>query len=317
MSGSGPRLTIDSMMKTRTLRVAGWCTGLAVFALAADALEAAPAVVGSKLPCADSEVIRYTAHRVARPMVIDGKLDEPAWKLAPASSRYVDILTGAPAIHDTRAKIVWDDQNLYLGIRVEEPSVRATFTQQNSPIYQENDIEVFIAGPDAYYEFEVNALNTTYEVFFLWESAYERAGFAAAPAFARKNLVPFNGVGFTTHPRGPRLGHFDWHFPGKRTAVFVDGTLNDDRDRDRGWTVEIALPWAGMKWLSPDGKPGAPKDGDVWRVDLSRFNTYKEAPPAKDSGGWVLSPHRVWDSHVPECFPYIRFSTDEAPAPKP
>ena len=84
-------------MKTRTLRVAGWCTGLAVFALAADALEAAPAVVGSKLPCADSEVIRYTAHRVARPMVIDGKLDEPAWKLAPASSRYVDILTGAPA----------------------------------------------------------------------------------------------------------------------------------------------------------------------------------------------------------------------------
>ena len=55
----------------------------------------------------------------------------------------------------------------------------------------------------------------------------------------------------------------------------------------------------------------------MWRIDLSRFNTYKEAPPAKDSGGWVLSPHRVWDSHVPECFPYIRFSTDEAPAPKP
>ncbi|MEI6358140.1 MAG: carbohydrate-binding family 9-like protein, partial [Verrucomicrobiota bacterium] len=158
------------MMKTKTLRVAGWCAGLAVFAQAVDALEAAPAVVGSKLPCADSEVVRYTAHRVARPMVIDGKLDEPAWKFAPASSRYVDILTGAPAIHDTRAKIVWDDQNLYLGIRVEEPSVRATFTQQNSPIYQENDIEVFIAGPDAYYEFEVNALNTTYEVFFLWES---------------------------------------------------------------------------------------------------------------------------------------------------
>ena len=291
----------------------GWLALTAGLGLATAAEEAA---TGSKLPCPDREVVRYTAHRVAEPFVIDGKLDEAAWKLAPASPRYVDILTGAPAIHDTRATIVWDDTNLYLGIRVEEPSVRATFTKNNSPIYQDNDVEVFIAGPDAYYEFEVNAHNTTYEVFFLWESAYERAGFAAVPEFARTNLQPFNGVGFTTHPRGRRLGNFNWHFAGKRTAVFIDGTLNDDRDRDRGWTVEIALPWAGMKWLSPDGRPGAPKDGDVWRIDLSRFNTYKEAAPAKDSGGWVLSPHRVWDSHIPECFPYVRFSTDEVSALK-
>lgn len=270
----------------------------------------------SKLPCPENGITRYTAHRVAVAPEIDGRLDEPGWRLAPESARYVDVLTGAPTIHDTRAKILWDDQNLYLGIRVEEPFVRAKFTANNSPIYEENDLEVFIAGPDAYYEFEINALNTTYEVFFLWESAYVPAGFAAAPEFARKNLRPFNGVGFTTHPRGPRLGHFDWHFPGKRTAVFIDGTLNNDSDRDRGWTVELAFPWAGMKWLSPDGQPGAPKDGAVWRIDLSRFNAYKEAAPAKDSGGWFLSPHRVWDSHIPECFPYIRFSTNDVSALK-
>ena len=50
-------------------------------------------------------------------------------------------------------------------------------------------------------------------------------------------------------------------------------------------------------------------EGDVWRMDFSRFNQYKEAPPAKDSGGWVWSRHGVWDSHIPECFPYIRFTT--------
>jgi hypothetical protein len=272
---------------------------------------AAEPPAASKLPCPESGITRHTAYRVAAAPVIDGRLDEPAWRQAPESARYVDVITGGPAIHDTRAKILWDDQNLYLGIRAEEPFVRAKFTANNSPIYAENDLEVFIAGPDAYYEFEINALNTTYEVFFLWESAYIPAGFPAAPEFARKNLRPFNGVGFTTHPRGPRLGQFDWHFPGKRTAVFIDGTLNDDTDRDRGWTVELAFPWAGMKWLSPDGQPGAPKDGDIWRIDLSRFNTYKEAPPAKDSGGWFLSPHRVWDSHIPECFPYVRFSTNE------
>jgi hypothetical protein len=43
-------------------------------------------------------------------------------------------------------------------------------------------------------------------------------------------------------------------------------------------------------------------------MDFSRFNQYKEAPPAQDPGGWAWSPHGTWDSHVPEAFPYIAFS---------
>ena len=90
--------------------------------------------------------------------------------------------------------------------------------------------ECFVAGRDAYFEFEINALHTTYEMFFIWEDAHESGGFAAAPEFARSQLKPFNGVGFATHPRGQRLRHPGWPFPGARTAVFVDGTLNDDSD---------------------------------------------------------------------------------------
>jgi hypothetical protein len=89
----------------------------------------------------------------------------------------------------------------------------------------------------------------------------------------------------------------------------VDGTVNDNRDRDRGWTVEIAVPWSGLAHLArPDGRALPPRDGDVWRMDFSRFNQYKEAPPAQDPGGWGWSPHGVWDSHVPEVFPYIALS---------
>ena len=40
------------------------------------------------------------------------------------------------------------------------------------------------------------------------------------------------------------------------------------------------------------------------------FNQYKEAKPAEDPGGWAWSPHGVWDSHVPEVFPYVRFSRE-------
>jgi hypothetical protein len=267
----------------------------------------------SAFPCADFDIVRYTAQRAPVAPKIDGRLDEAVWHQAPLSPRYVDLISGGPTLHATHATLVWDEVHLYLGIRVEEPFVHAKFTQINAPIYEDNDIEVFIAGPDAYYEFELNAFNTPYEVFFIWDEAWERTGFSKAPEFARGNLRPFNGVGFTTHPRGPRLGHFDWHFPNKQTAVFIDGTINNDTDRDRGWTVELAFPWAGMKWLATDGRSLPPKHGDVWRIDLSRFNTYKEAAPAKDSGGWALSAHHVWDSHVPECFPYVRFSTNSVP----
>jgi hypothetical protein len=272
----------------------------------------------SKFPCPENEIAHYTAFHVSEAITIDGKLDEAAWRQAPRSPRFVDMITGQPAIHDTYAQLVWDDQNLYVAYRVQEPFVHALYTTNNSHVYYDNDVEMFIAGRDSYYEFEINAFNTTYEVFFIWDDAYESGGFAQAPEFARAGLVPFNGVGFTNHPRGGRLGSFTWHFPGKQTAVQIDGTVNKDDDRDRGWTVELAFPWSGMKWLAQaDGRSLPPKDGDTWRMDFSRFNTYKEAPPAHDSGGWVWTRHGVWDSHIPECFAYIRFSTNDVSQAKP
>lgn len=275
------------------------------------------AAVESKFPCPENEIVRYTAYHIREPIKIDGHLDEPAWQNAPRSPRFIDILTGQPTLHDTRVTLLWDDENLYLGYRVEEPLVHAKYTNHNDPIYYDNDVEFFIAGRDAYYEFEINAFNTAYEVLFIWNDAYEKGGFAQAPEFNRAKLVPFNGVGLTNHPRGGRLGQFDWTFPGKKTAIAIDGTVNNDTDRDRGWTVELAFPWKGLAWLAKaERRPLPPKEGDVWRMDFSRFNTYKAPPPAKDSGGWVLSRHGIWDSHIPECFPYIRFTTNEVPAMK-
>jgi hypothetical protein len=265
-----------------------------------------------KFPCPEKDIAHYTACHVTTPIRVDGRLDELAWQRAPRSPRFTDILTGQPVIHDTRAAVLWDEENLYIAYWVQEPLVHAKFTTNNSPIYYDNDVEFFVAGRDAYYEFEINAFNTTYEVFFIWDDAYEPGGFSRAPEFERLRLKPFNGVDYRTHPRGGRLGNFDWHFPGKQTAVFIDGTANDDADRDRGWTVELAFPWKGMSWLvKADGRSLPPKEGDVWRMDFSRFNQYKEAAPARDSGGWFWSRHGVWDSHIPECFPFVRFTTND------
>jgi len=279
-------------------------------------------ISASKFPCPDSEIPRYTAYHTSDPIRVDGMLDEQSWKLAPRSPRFIDVLTGAPTRHATHAAVLWDDTNLYVAYEIEEPLVHAKFTQHNDPIYMDNDVEFFMAGKDAYYEFEINGFNTCYEVFFIWNEAYESGGFSLAPEFQRNKLQPFNGVGFTHHPKGGRLGNFNWSAVGKQTAVHIDGTVNDDSDRDRGWTVELAFPWKSLAWLAKsENRPLPPKDGDVWRMDFSRFNSYKEAPPAKDSGGWFWSRHGVWDSHIPECFAYVRFSTNQvsrlAPSTKP
>lgn len=268
-------------------------------------------------PIEDSEIRRIEAVKTSQPIVIDGKLDEPAWQTAAKSPRFVDLVSGQPTIHDTRVQLLWDEEYLYIGYTIEEPDVQADLTERDSPIYNNNDVEFFIAGEDAYYEFEINALGTIYEGLFVWQSVYEASGISEISELDRRNpevkSQAFNGVGFNAHPRGPRWAFLAWDYPQAKTAVHIDGTLNDSSDRDRGWTVELAFPWRELAVLNksvPRSLP--PATGDVWRMDFSRFNQYKEAPKAGenkslDSGGWALSYHGVWDSHIPECFPFVTF----------
>ena len=270
-------------------------------------------------PCTEDEIPHYNAYKVTSAPHIDGRLDELIWQDAPHSPNFRDLISGEGTIHDTKAAVLWDDEYLYIAYWIEEPDLQATLTERDALIYKNNDVELFIAGQDAYYEFEINAFGTIYEVFFIWEESYKNGGYDTIAAFNpnQPGRRPFYGVGYKPHPRGPRIGYWNWDFEGLQSAVFLDGTINDDQDRDRGWTVELALPWSGMSALAMgDNRNLPPQNQDIWRMDFSRFNQYKEAKPANDSGGWAWSPHSVFDSHVPECFTYIHFSTEDVSAIK-
>ena len=147
-------------------------------------------------PWPADQVARYTAYRTTGPITIDGQLDEAGWLAAPRSPRFRDLINGNETIHSTQAAVLWDDHNLYVGFWVEEPFVEATLKNRDDPIYKDNDVEVFIGGQDAYYEFEINAYGTVYEVFFIWEEAYERDGYNLEPGLERDapGAVPFKGV---------------------------------------------------------------------------------------------------------------------------
>ena len=262
----------------------------------------------------------YTCRRVRTPPMIDGNLHEAVWRNAEKSPRFVDMVTGEPGFFDTRAAAVWDKKALYVAFWVEEPFVRARHTERDSLIFQESDIEVFIDGGDCYYEFELNALNTIYEVFFVWQDSYGKGTRFDVPEFdvLGRRALSFGGdydrhpASFWrgTHPRGLRWAFLDWDFPGLRSAVQVDGTINDDRDVDKGWTVELAFPWEGMQWLAK-GRNLPPNSGDVWRMFFGRFELLH-------SGGREIQPHPAWcwnahgidDTHRPELFTHIHFSDE-------
>lgn len=266
--------------------------------------------------CDEKDIGHYTCRRTSEKIVVDGRLTKPCWQRAPKSPRFVDMVTGVPGFLDTRMAALWDDENLYVGFWVEEPNVQAQFTERDSPIYFENDVELFIAGTDCYYEFEINARGTVYEVFYIWQDAYKRGGFSEKPEFdlLRHPVDVLGGfqdaLRYKKHPRGRRWAFMDWDFPGLKTAVRVDGTLNDPATLDRGWTVELAFPWSGMPTLA-EGRSLPPRNGDVWRMDFSRFEALRYNGRLTDpSVGWSFNPHGVYDSHLPECFTYVHFSAD-------
>jgi len=242
---------------------------------------------------------KYVCYRAAGPVQIDGDLDEPVWAKAPWSDPFVDIEGGAkpkPRFR-TMIKMLWDDENFYIGAYLEEPQVWATLTRRDSIIFQDNDFEVFI-DPDgdthAYYELEMNALNTVWDLFL---------------------VKPYrDGAPANIHA---------WDIQGLKTAVKVNGTLNNPADKDKGWFVELALPWEILKEAA-DPK-AAPRPGDQWRVDFSRVEyrlTVSNGVYAKatDPGtgrplpedNWVWSPTGLVNIHYPEMWGYVQFSAKVA-----
>lgn len=249
----------------------------------------------------------YQARRAER-ITVDGVPDEPEWRHAPKSPRFSDLVTGRPGWLDSRAAILWDDCFLYVAFWVEEPDVRASVVERDDKVYRDNDVELFIDGGDAYYELEINALGTLYEAFWVWDDAIGRGALAGFAPGGR--TMKLDGIGAHKHPRGMRTGYLDWDLPGLRAAVAVDGTVNEPGAPDQGWTVELAIPWTSLARLA-NGRRLPPAEGDIWRMDCSRFQQYgpdgRKLDPYRPAG-WAWKPHGAFDSHMPETFPVIEFS---------
>jgi hypothetical protein len=268
----------------------------------------------------EDKLTHITSYRTPQPIAVDGDLAKPAWRDVPRSPRFVDMVSGEPALYDTRVASRWDAERFYVAYWIEEPQVKATLRERDSFIWNDDDVELFVAGDDCYYELEINAFGTVYEAFFVWQDAlrrgsrFERAGFDPLT----RNVDMLGGFQdasrWAKHPRGRRYAFLDFDLAGLETAVKVDGRINDASSIDRGWSVEMALPWKSLAFLF-DGRALPPKDGDTLRCDFSRFEALRVHGRAlPENPGWSLNPHGVYDSHIPESFSVVHFS-ESPPSP--
>jgi hypothetical protein len=226
----------------------------------------------------------------------DGDTLNPCWAPATWSENFIDIEGELTPPLRTRVKMLWDERCLYIAAQMEEPHLWATLTNRDSVIFHDNDFEVFIDPDDDhhhYAELEINTLGTEWDL--LLPKPYRDGG--------------------------PAINAFD--LAGLKSAVRLDGTLNNPEDTDRGWSLTIEIPFQSLAELT--SRPLPPRAGERWRINFSRVEWDLEVVggeyrkiPGRPEHNWVWSPQWAIDMHRPELWGLLAFQDEPAPvAPDP
>ncbi len=234
----------------------------------------------------------YVVQHTDQVFNINGNLSEDAWKNTPWTSDFVDIegdLKPLPTLQ-TRVKMLWNDSTLFIAAELQEPQIWATQTHHDDIIYKDNDFEIFINPNNSthqYFEIEINAINKIFDLFL--PKPYRNGGDAL----------------------------IGWNAEGLKSGVEIVGTLNDPKDTDKGWTVEMAVPLKSLRMGFPFR---VPEEGTLWRINFSRVEWDTKVVgnkniKLKDASGkdlpernWVWSPQGIINMHYPERFGYLQFS---------
>jgi hypothetical protein len=225
----------------RSVRRLWWLSILTV----AGCLAGAPEPAQEDVPTVTRSIeCRWASGRLR----IDGKIDEKSWADAMIVNHFVVFWEKRKARTATEARLLWDDRYLYFSAIMDDADLYGTVKERNGITWNDDVFELFFKPsvdkanefPLQYYEFQVNVLNTQLELFMPSRGAggYNRFG-------------PLTKLGMESAVQ----------FRDRRD------TLNDYRDRDKGWTVEGRIPWTAFKAAG-----GKPKPGDKWRFALCRYD---------------------------------------------
>jgi hypothetical protein len=164
---------------------------------------------------------------------IDARLDEPSWAAAPVIDQFVqqNPRKGAPASERTEVKILYDDDNLYVGAELYYKDINdivRTGLQRDANTGQG---DAFSIGLDTFNDKRTGA------IFFVNPGGALRDALTADDGRARN--LPWNSAGRTK----------------ARTVPLADGGAI--------WVLELAIPWSSLRF---DGS----KEEQIWGINLFR-----------------------------------------------
>ncbi len=203
----------------------------------------------------------YTCPRAGAAPVIDGKLDDEIWRQAPSTGSFTRFDPDRADGKDlrTEAKLAWDDENLYVAWRCEDPDVWSEIRERDGDLWEGEVVEIYVDADgdgEEYREIEISPLNSVVDL-----------------------NIPKAIGGAPQDVEGARK----WNAQGMVSAVSVDGTLDNRGDGDASWTVEAAIPLANFVDAGD-----MPRIGDQWRVQLLRIDRSKSLP-APQFSAWSVT----------------------------
>lgn len=178
-------------------------------------------------------LVAADVHKKSGPIVVDGKLDEPDWARAQVLGPFTAWDGKSPIERKTTAKMLWDEDNLYLAFVGDDPDVFTPYSKRDDPLYESEAVEIFIdadGDKDVYVELQ------------------------AAPA---------NDVHFDAAFAGGRRQHMDRGYD----VAYETKTVVDER----GFTSEWRIPVKEIRDV-PAGEPklGASWKVNLFRLERVR-----------------------------------------------
>lgn len=168
---------------------------------------------------ANSAVDRAEVFKVSKatqPIVVDGELDAE-WQKTEVGEFGHHYRDESPSDRQGGTfRMMWDIENLYVFFECEDRFITARETVRDGQPYFDDCAEIFLipapAPLDMHLGLEVNLFKASNDFVF---------------------LTDFNG--------GNYVAVKSWN-PDFEVAVQIEGTVNDNSDRDEGWSMEFAIP---------------------------------------------------------------------------
>lgn len=185
---------------------------------------------------------------------------DPSW---PSAASMTPMTLNAPAIADGklplepgRFAVTYDAEAVYLSVELTGHDLVTTAVSDHDILYTAGDVaEWFIGTPPSTPETDL---------------ATSASGRGQLPGrYLELHAAP-NGVRSAYLITRPVLPEAIKPLPFE-AEVKLRGTLNDDADRDEGWSVRFILPWSSLQKLDPTLAPDADLTGKLTML-VGRYN---------------------------------------------